>query len=150
MWNGYAGKILEVDLSTGTIESVPLNKEMAQKYIGGKGFGIYTLYHRLPVKCAPLSADNMMVFATGPLTGSQAPASGRLNIEVEDGHGTADRQVLHRLINWPGVHGLRPSAIQEISGKDVCSANSIANPGSSARSIRRARGAILRASASSS
>ncbi len=80
MWNGYAGKILEVDLSSKTIETVELDRAMAEQYIGGKGFGIHTLYHRLPAECDPLSADNIMVFATGPLTGSQAPASGRLEL----------------------------------------------------------------------
>jgi aldehyde:ferredoxin oxidoreductase len=53
---------------------------MAEQYIGGKGFGIHTLYHRMPANCEPLSADNIMVFATGPLTGSMAPASGRLEL----------------------------------------------------------------------
>ncbi len=80
MWNGYAGKILEVNLSSKTIETVELDRTMAEQYIGGKGFGIHTLYHRLPAKCDPLSADNIMVIATGPLTGSQAPASGRLEL----------------------------------------------------------------------
>ncbi len=80
MWHGYAGTILEVDLSSKTIETVELDRAMAEQYIGGKGFGIHTLYHRLPAKCDPLSADNIMVFATGPLTGSQAPASGRLEL----------------------------------------------------------------------
>ena len=80
MWKGYAGKILEVDLSSGTIEKVDLDRETAEKYVGGKGFGIHTLFHRLPAGCDPLSADNMLVFATGPLTGSAAPASGRLEL----------------------------------------------------------------------
>ena len=80
MWKGYAGKILEVDLSSGTIEQVDLDRETAEKYVGGKGFGIHTLFHRLPAGCDPLSADNMLVFATGPLTGSAAPASGRLEL----------------------------------------------------------------------
>ncbi len=80
MWNGYAGKILDIDLSSGAVKTVDLDRDMAEKYIGGKGFGIHTLYHRLPANCDPLSADNILVFATGPLTGSQAPASGRLEL----------------------------------------------------------------------
>lgn len=80
MWKGYAGKILEVDLSSGAIEGVDLDPYVAEKYIGGKGFGIHTLYHRLPRGCDPLSPENMLVFATGPLTGSAAPASGRMEL----------------------------------------------------------------------
>ncbi len=80
MWKGYAGKILEVDLGSGKIDRVALDRDIAEKYIGGKGFGIHTLFHRLPAGAEPLSADNILVFATGPLTGSAAPASGRLEL----------------------------------------------------------------------
>ena len=79
-WNGYAGKILEVDLSTGDIRTSELDRDLAEQYIGGKGFGIHTLYNRLPVGTDPLSPDNILVFATGPLTGSSAPASGRMEL----------------------------------------------------------------------
>lgn len=80
MWNGYAGKILEVDLSSGKIELTDLDRDIAEKYVGGKGFGIHTLFHQLPPGCDPLSPENILVFATGPLTGSAAPASGRLEL----------------------------------------------------------------------
>ncbi len=80
MWKGYTGKVLEVDLSSGAIKRIDLDRDTAEKYIGGKGFGIRTLYHRLPAGCDPLAADNILVFATGPLTGSAAPASGRLEL----------------------------------------------------------------------
>ncbi len=53
-WNGYAGKILEVDLTSGAIETVELDRTMAEQYVGGKGFGIHTIYERLPVGCDPL------------------------------------------------------------------------------------------------
>jgi aldehyde:ferredoxin oxidoreductase len=79
-WNGYAGKMLEVDLTSGAIEIVELDREMAEKYVGGKGFGIHTIYNRLPVGCDPLGPDNILVFATGPLTGTSAPASGRMEL----------------------------------------------------------------------
>ena len=46
MWKGYAGKILEVDLSSGTIERIDLDREIAEKFVGGKGFGIHTLFNR--------------------------------------------------------------------------------------------------------
>lgn len=79
-WTGYTGKLLEVDLTSGSIEVVELDRDMAEKYIGGKGFGAYILYNRLPAGCDPLSAENMLVFATGPLTGTFAPASGRMEL----------------------------------------------------------------------
>ena len=79
-WKGYAGRVLEVDLSSGRIETMALDPEVAERFIGGKGFGIHTLYHWLPVGCDPLSPDNIMVFAAGPLTGTAAPASGRMEV----------------------------------------------------------------------
>lgn len=79
-WNGYAGKVLEVDLSSGRVDCRELDKEVAENYIGGKGLGIHTLFNRMPMGCDPLSPENILVFATGPLTGSAAPASGRMEV----------------------------------------------------------------------
>ncbi len=62
---GYTGKVLEVDLSGGSVETRGLSQEMAEKYLGGKGFGARLLYDRLPVGVDPLSPENMLVFATG-------------------------------------------------------------------------------------
>ncbi|RLI09756.1 hypothetical protein DRO33_06375, partial [Candidatus Bathyarchaeota archaeon] len=38
---GYAGRILRVDLSTGSVKIEPLSEEVAKKYIGGIGLGMY-------------------------------------------------------------------------------------------------------------
>ncbi|RLI10057.1 hypothetical protein DRO33_05970, partial [Candidatus Bathyarchaeota archaeon] len=38
---GYAGRILRVDLSTGDVKTEPLTEEVAKKYIGGIGLGMY-------------------------------------------------------------------------------------------------------------
>jgi len=77
---GYAGQFLEIDLTHKTIECKALDGEFAANYIGGKGFGARILYDRLPAKCDPLSAENILVIATGPLTGTSAPASGRMEL----------------------------------------------------------------------
>ena len=36
---GYMGKILRVDLTDGSIKEEPLEPEMADRYLGGSGFG---------------------------------------------------------------------------------------------------------------
>jgi aldehyde:ferredoxin oxidoreductase len=77
---GYTGKVLEVDLSSGQIKTWDLPSEMAELYLGGKGFGARLLYDRLPAGVDPLSKDNILVFATGPLTGSRVPSSGRFEV----------------------------------------------------------------------
>ncbi|MCG8643194.1 MAG: aldehyde ferredoxin oxidoreductase family protein [Desulfobacterales bacterium] len=76
-WSGYAGQILEVDLSSQTCRVDPLDPVWAEAYMGGKGLGAKILYDRLKPGCDPLEPDNILVFATGPLTGTLSPSSGR-------------------------------------------------------------------------
>ena len=79
-WHGYTGKILEVDLTSANLSEAELDPSLANEYMGGKGFGAKILYDQLPPGCKPLSADNILVFATGPLTGTLAPSSGRFEV----------------------------------------------------------------------
>jgi aldehyde:ferredoxin oxidoreductase len=79
-WHGYTGKILDVDLTSAVISEAELDRSLAEDYMGGKGFGAKILYDQLPPGCEPLSADNILVFATGPLTGTFAPSSGRFEV----------------------------------------------------------------------
>ncbi len=77
---GYTGKILDVDLTAATLSEAELDPVLASDYMGGKGFGAKILYDQLPPGCEPLSAENILVFATGPLTGTLAPSSGRFEV----------------------------------------------------------------------
>jgi aldehyde:ferredoxin oxidoreductase len=79
-WYGYTGKILDVDLTSAILSKAELDPCLANDYMGGKGFGAKILYDQLPPRCEPLSADNILVFATGPLTGTLAPSSGRFEV----------------------------------------------------------------------
>ena len=79
-WHGYTGKILNVDLTSAVVSEAELDRSLAEGYMGGKGFGAKILYDQLPPRCEPLSADNILVFATGPLTGTLAPSSGRFEV----------------------------------------------------------------------
>jgi len=74
---GYAGKILSIDLTKRTFDVSALSRELIENYLGAKGFGAKILYDELPPNCDPLSPENMIIFATGPLTGTLAPASSR-------------------------------------------------------------------------
>ncbi|MFW9943729.1 MAG: aldehyde ferredoxin oxidoreductase family protein [Candidatus Sifarchaeia archaeon] len=80
IWHGYVGKLLDVDLSSGAITEIELDAALVEGYMGGKGFGARILYDQLPTGCDPLSPENILVFATGPLTGTFAPASGRFEV----------------------------------------------------------------------
>ncbi|MFW9800572.1 MAG: aldehyde ferredoxin oxidoreductase family protein, partial [Candidatus Thorarchaeota archaeon] len=79
-WRGYIGKILDIDLSSNTVTELELDRDMAEGYLGGKGFGAKILFEQLQPQCDPLSPENILVFATGPLTGTFAPASGRFEV----------------------------------------------------------------------
>ena len=74
---GYCGKILRVNLSTGEINKEKLDPESARKFIGGRGLATYFIAQEVPAEVEPLSPENKIIFATGPLTGSQAPTGGR-------------------------------------------------------------------------
>ncbi len=74
---GYAGKILRVNLTTGEIKREDLDLELAKKYIGGRGLASKMLADELAENVDPLSPDNKIFFATGPLTGAPVPTSGR-------------------------------------------------------------------------
>ncbi len=76
---GYANKIAHVDLTTGTVEFKPIPEEWALKYIGGRGLGVKYVLDAGP-QVDPLSADNLLCFMNGPLTGSEANMSGRLAV----------------------------------------------------------------------
>ncbi len=73
----YAGNILRVNLSTGQAASEELDGKKAYDYIGGRGLAAKILYDEIDPKTDPLGADNKILFATGPLTGTPVPAASR-------------------------------------------------------------------------
>ncbi len=75
--HGYCGKMLRVDLATGDIREEALDPEVCKAYIGGRGLGTYYLNQELNPEAAPLSSDNIIVMATGPLTGTGAATGSR-------------------------------------------------------------------------
>jgi len=74
------GKILRVDLSRKNVASHPLAEEQKELFLGGRGLGAAILFRELARGTDPLSPDNKLVFATGPLTGTGAPTSGRYSV----------------------------------------------------------------------
>jgi aldehyde:ferredoxin oxidoreductase len=67
--NGYAGKILRVNLTNSNISTEEIGESFCRKYLGGAGFIAYYLLKELPNGVDPLGPDNKLIFATGPLTG---------------------------------------------------------------------------------
>ncbi len=75
--NGWRGKVLRVDLTAGTAVDELLDLNTAKDYIGGRGLGIYYLNKEVDPKIDPLSPANIIVMATGPLTGTRTPTGAR-------------------------------------------------------------------------
>lgn len=76
----WAGKILRVNLTAGTVKTEPLNMEWARAYLGSRGLGSKYLISEVDPKVDPLSADNKLIWATGPLTGTMASTGGRYTV----------------------------------------------------------------------
>ncbi|MEN4042609.1 MAG: aldehyde ferredoxin oxidoreductase family protein [Anaerolineaceae bacterium] len=80
MPNGYCGKVLFVDLSTGKTEVERPSEAVYRAYFGGYGLGVYYLYARIPPAADPLGTENLLAFLPGLLTGTGAQFSGRFMV----------------------------------------------------------------------
>lgn len=74
---GYSGKVARVNLAKKQVKTENLRWEWVTQYIGGKGLGFKYLYDELKPKVNPLSPENKLIFITGPLSGTIAPATGK-------------------------------------------------------------------------
>ncbi|MFH0896191.1 MAG: aldehyde ferredoxin oxidoreductase C-terminal domain-containing protein [Bacteroidota bacterium] len=75
---GWTNKILEIDLSARTFNTIELPEAIYLRYIGGKGLAGYFLK---PFIHHPYDAPEMpLLFFTGPLVGTASPTSGRMTI----------------------------------------------------------------------
>ncbi|MGE0014077.1 MAG: aldehyde ferredoxin oxidoreductase family protein [Azoarcus sp.] len=77
---GWNRKVLRVDLTAGTCKEEPLNMKWAQDYLGSRGLATKYLVSEIDPKVDPLSPDNKMIMATGPLTGTMASTGGRYTV----------------------------------------------------------------------
>jgi aldehyde:ferredoxin oxidoreductase len=80
MTYGFYGRFLKVDLTHGTYDIVKLPESVLLKYLGGKGLASYILYSMNPEGVDPLSPDNCLIFATGPITNSMIWGSSRYGV----------------------------------------------------------------------
>lgn len=80
MPSGLNNKILTIDLSSEKINEKELDEEIYNKFLGGRGLGLKLFIDSVPKNINPLSKENILIFSTGPLTGSIAPTSGRFSL----------------------------------------------------------------------
>ncbi|MDX1416513.1 MAG: aldehyde ferredoxin oxidoreductase N-terminal domain-containing protein, partial [Candidatus Promineifilaceae bacterium] len=77
---GWTGKILDINLTEKTIETIPLDREMARLFLGGRGLGARLLWDLVGPEVDPLSPENVLVFTTGPITATASQTSNRFNV----------------------------------------------------------------------
>ncbi len=77
MTYGWAGQILRVDLTRGSVTTEPLRLDWAEEYIGGRGLAARYLYEEMDPSVDALGPDNKLIMATGPLTGTNASCGSR-------------------------------------------------------------------------
>ena len=80
MKGGITGKILWVNLSKGTTEVVKPEPGLYQHFLGGYGIGAKLIYDTQKPGLSPLAPENILGFATGPLTGTPAISSSRYTV----------------------------------------------------------------------
>jgi aldehyde:ferredoxin oxidoreductase len=107
---GFKNKEVLIDLTNGTVDYRGINEKDAKKYIGGRGLGVKYVLDNGP-EVEPLSAENILCFMTGPVSGTRSSMSGRLCVvtksplteTVTDSHiggWTAAR------LKWAGIDNL--------------------------------------------
>lgn len=74
---GYAGKLLRVNLSNGTIKTEVLDANLAEKFVGGRGLATKIFMDEVDANVDALSPENKFIVTTGPLTGTPTPTGGR-------------------------------------------------------------------------
>ena len=73
-------KILRVDLTKEKCVIENLSKQIYKKFLGGRGLGVKILFDGISPKIDPLSPENKLIFATGPLTGTHMPTGCRYEV----------------------------------------------------------------------
>ena len=74
---GYGGRLLFVDLTTGTARVEPLDEGAARALLGGNGLAARVLYEHVPEGIDAFDARNAVVFSVGPITDTTVPGNSR-------------------------------------------------------------------------
>jgi aldehyde:ferredoxin oxidoreductase len=75
--NGYGGRLLFADLTTGRSRIEPLDERTARAFLGGNGLAARLLYDLVPAGTDPFDPANAVVLAVGPVTDTTVPGNSR-------------------------------------------------------------------------
>lgn len=75
---GYTNRTLYVNISDNKIESKSITETMKEKFVGGKGFGLWYLWNAVTSSTKWNDPENEIIIAGGPVCGiTQYPGSGK-------------------------------------------------------------------------
>jgi aldehyde:ferredoxin oxidoreductase len=80
---GWNGVFLQVNLSKNKAVAESYNASLALNFLGGRGFAAKILWDKLKPGTDPLSPENKLIFAAGPLTGLGLPNSGKFVVAAK-------------------------------------------------------------------
>lgn len=83
MPNGYNGKILHVDLTSGALTVEEPNEAFYRKYLGGSAMGMHYILRDMPKGADPLGPENVLTLFTGVATGAPISGQSRLNANAK-------------------------------------------------------------------
>lgn len=81
-FGGYMGKVLMIDLKDRTTSLYPWSDAEREAYLGGKIMAAKIIRDNVDPHVGAFDEENILVISTGPLTGTNAPASSRFNIST--------------------------------------------------------------------
>lgn len=82
-YKGYAGRILWINLTHEKVRVEDFPEKLAERYLGGSGICARILYDLIKPGIDPLSPENVLMFATGPLTGTLFPQACRYTVAAK-------------------------------------------------------------------
>lgn len=80
MLGGYMNKVARVNLSTGKVTYQVPDEQLLKQYIGGVGLSTKIMWDEVPADVNVFDPENLLIFMTGPLTGSDAPGANMISI----------------------------------------------------------------------
>lgn len=94
MPNGYAGRILHVDLTRETLTVEQPEPGFYRKYVGGSAMGLYYILREMAPGVDPLGPDNILTLMLSALTGAPISGQSRMSANAKSPltHGIADSQ----------------------------------------------------------
>ncbi|MCD6084938.1 MAG: aldehyde ferredoxin oxidoreductase family protein [Desulfurococcales archaeon] len=81
--HGWSGKLLIIDLTNEKFSESSIHKDYLPTYLGGRGLAVRLLWDLIEPGTDPISPNNCLILATGPLTGYPLPSSGKLVIAAK-------------------------------------------------------------------